>query len=28
VETEAEFAAAEQEYQAALQAEGGSPTDC
>jgi UPF0755 protein len=28
VETEAEFAAAEAEYQAALQAEGGSPTDC
>ena len=28
VETEEEFAAAEAEYQAALQAEGGSPTDC
>ncbi len=28
VETEAEFAAAEAEYQAALQAEGGSPTEC
>jgi UPF0755 protein len=28
VETEDEFAAAEAEYQAALQAEGGSPTDC
>ena len=28
VETEAEFAAAEAEYQAALAAEGGSPTDC
>jgi len=27
-ETDAEFAAAEQEYQAALQAEGGSPTEC
>jgi UPF0755 protein len=27
-ETEEEFAAAEAEYQAALQAEGGSPTDC
>ena len=28
VETEEEFAAAEASYQAALQAEGGSPTDC
>lgn len=28
VETEAEFAAAEADYQAALQAEGGSPTEC
>ena len=28
VETEAEFMAAEAEYQAALQAEGGSPTEC
>jgi UPF0755 protein len=28
VETEEEFLAAEAEYQAALQAEGGSPTDC
>jgi hypothetical protein len=28
VETEREFRAAEAEYQAALQAEGGSPTDC
>ena len=28
VETEEEFAAAEAEYQAALEAEGGSPTDC
>jgi UPF0755 protein len=28
VETEAEFARAEAEYQAALQAEGGSPTEC
>ena len=28
VETEAEFAAAEAEYQAALQAQGGSPTEC
>ena len=28
VETEEEFFAAEAEYQAALQAEGGSPTDC
>ncbi len=28
VETEEEFAAAEAEYQAALQAQGGSPTDC
>jgi hypothetical protein len=28
VETEEEFAAAEAEYQAALQAEGGSPTKC
>lgn len=28
VETEEEFAAAEAEYQTALQAEGGSPTDC
>jgi hypothetical protein len=28
VETEEEFAAAEADYQAALQAEGGSPTDC
>ena len=28
VETEEEFAAAEQAYQDALQAEGGSPTDC
>ena len=28
VETDAEFAAAEAEYQAALQAEGGSPTEC
>ncbi len=27
-ETEEEFAAAEAEYQAALEAEGGSPTDC
>ncbi len=28
VETEAEFSVARAEYQAALQAEGGSPTDC
>ncbi|MDQ3572908.1 MAG: endolytic transglycosylase MltG, partial [Actinomycetota bacterium] len=28
VETEAEFAAAEADYQAALEAQGGSPTDC
>lgn len=28
VETDAEFAQAEAEYQAALQAEGGSPTEC
>ena len=28
VETDAEFAAAEAKYQAALQAQGGSPTDC
>jgi uncharacterized YceG family protein len=28
VETEAEFTRAEAEYQAALQAEGGSPTEC
>lgn len=28
VETEAEFASAEADYQAALQAEGGSPTEC
>ena len=28
VETEAEFAAAEADYQAALQAQGGSPTEC
>ena len=28
LETEEEFAAASAEYQAALQAEGGSPTEC